>query len=153
MKNPIIVALLFACSSLHAAPQETVTANTEAPVLLKGTALSFAMPEEEYRKIAEQLSKNSKFVPMKRKPAGLTASARFGFNLSFGGLNRSWVLDGDDQQGYVLFADLNGNGDLTDDTPLRFTKESGKYSVVLRQTVTEKIDGRDESYPVELRLD
>jgi hypothetical protein len=92
MNNPIIVTILFACSSLHAAPQAPVTANTEAPVLLKGAGVAFAMPEEEYRKIAEQLSKNPKFVPMKRKPAGLTAGAKFGFNLAFGGLNRSWVL-------------------------------------------------------------
>jgi len=83
-------------------------------VLLKGAGVAFAMPEEEYRKIAGQLSKNPKFVPVKRKPAGLTAGAKFGFNLTFGGLNRSWILDGDDQQGYVLYADLNGNGDLAD---------------------------------------
>jgi hypothetical protein len=62
-------------------------------------------------------------------------------------------LDGDDRQGYVLYADLNGNGDLADDTPLRFTNDSGKYSVLLKQTVTEKIDGREENYPVELRLE
>lgn len=153
MKNPIIVTILFACSSVHGAPQAPVTANTEAPVLLKGAGVVFAMPEEEYRKIAERLSKNPRFVPMKRKPAGLTAGAKFGFNLSFGGLNRSWVLDGDDQQGYVLYADLNANGDLADDTPLRFTNDRGKYSVLLKQTVTEKFDGRDETYPVELRLE
>jgi peroxiredoxin len=153
MKNPIIVVILFACSSLHAAPQAPVTANTGAPELLKGAGVAFAMPEEEYRKIAEQLSKNPRFVPIKRKPAGLTAGAKFGFNLTFGGLNRSWVLDRDDQQGYVLYADLNGNGDLVDDTPLRFTNDSGKYSVLLKQTVTERIDGRDETYPVELRLE
>jgi len=153
MRNPVIVTILFACSSLYAAPQAPVTANTEAPVLLKGAGVSFAMPEEEYRKIAERLSKNPKFVPMKRKPAGLTPGAKFGFNISFGGLNRSWVLDGDDRQGYVLYADLNGNGDLADDTPLRFTKDGGKYSVLLKQTVTERIDGRDENYPVELKLE
>src|SRR4029450_10559848 len=119
----------------------------------KSAGVAFAMPEEEYRKIAEQLSKNPKFVPMKRKPAGLTAGAELGLKLTFGGLNRSWVLDRDDQQGYVLYADLNGNGDLADDTPLRFTNDSGKYSVLLKQTVTERIDGRDETYPVELRLE
>src|SRR5215813_4730857 len=153
MKNLIIVTLFFACSFLHAAPQAPVTANTEAAVFLKGGGVSFAMPEEQYRKIADQLSKNPKFVPIKRKPAGLTAGAKFGFNLTFGGLNRSWILDGDDHQGYVLYADLNGNGDLADDTPLRFTNDSGKYFVLLKQTVAEKIDGRDESYPVELRLE
>ena len=153
IKNLVIVTILFACSSLDAAPQAPVTANTEAPVSLKGAGVSFAMPEGEYRKIADRLSKNSSFVPIKRKPAGLTAAAKFGFNLTFGGLNRSWVLDGDDRQGYVLYADLNGNGDLADDAPLRFTNDGGKYSVVLKQTVTEKIDGREENYPVELRLD
>ena len=153
MKSLITVTILFACSSLPAAQQAPLTANTEAPVLLQGKGVSFAMSEEEYRKIAERLAKNPKFVPIKRKPAALTAGAKFGFNLAFGGLNRSWVLDGDDQQGYLLFADLNGNGDLADDTPLRFIKNSGKYSVLLKQTVTETIDGRDETYPVELRLE
>jgi len=151
--NLSIVKLFFVCTSLHASPQAPVTANTEAPVLLKGAGVAFAMPEEQYRKIAEQQSKNPRFVPIKRKPVGLTAGAKFGFNLAFGGLNRSWVLDGDDQQGYVLYADLNGNGDLADDTPLRFTNDSGKYSVLLKQTATEKIDGREENYPVELRLE
>src|SRR5262245_4809814 len=153
MKNLVIVTVLFACNSLNAAPQAPVTANTEAPVLLKGGGVAFALPEQEYLKIADQLSKNPRFVPIKRRPTALTAAARFGFNLTFGGLNRSWVLDGDEKQGYVLYADLNGNGDLADDTPLRFTNESGKYSVLLKQNVNEKIDGREESYPVEIRLD
>lgn len=153
MKSLIIVTILFACNSLNAMPQAPVTANTEAPVLLKGAGISFAISEAEYHKIAEQLAKNPKFVPIKRKPASLTANAKFGFNLGYGGLNRSWALDGDDQQGYVLYADLNGNGDLADDTPLRFIKDGDKYSVHLKQTVTEKVDGRDETYPVELRLE
>src|SRR5262252_7787722 len=153
IKNHDVANVLFACTSLHAAPQAPVTANTEAPVLLKGGGVAFALPEQEYRKIAEKLSNNPRFVPIKRKPSGLTAAAKFGFNLTFGGLNRSWVLDGDDKQGYVLFADLNGNGDLSDDTPLRFTNDGSKYFVILKQTVNEKIDGREENYPVELRLD
>src|SRR5262245_10342540 len=153
MRNVTIAIFLFACGSLQAAAQAPVTANTEAPVLLKEAGLAFALPEEQYRKTAEELSRNPRFVGIKRKPAGLTAGAKFGFNLTFGGLNRSWVLDGDDHRGYVLYADLNGNGDLADDTPLRFTNDSGKYFVLLKQTVTEKIDGRDVSYPVEIRLE
>ena len=153
IKNLVIVTILFAGGSVHAAPQTPVTANTETPVLRKGAGVAFAMPEEQYRKTAEQQSKNPRFVPIKRTPSGLTAGAKFGFNLVFGGLNRSWILDGDEKQGYVLYADLNGNGDLADDTPLRFTNDSGKYSVVLKQTVTEKVDGHEESYPVELGLE
>ena len=153
IRNIVIVTMFFACTSLHAAPQAPVTANTEAPVLLKGGGVAFALPEQEYRKIAEKLSNNPRFMPIKRKPTGLTAAAKFGFNLTFGGLNRSWVLDGDEKQGYVLFADLNGNGDLSDDMPLQFTNESGKYFVILKQTVNETIDGREENYPIELKLD
>ena len=36
MNNLIIVTILLACSFMQAAPQTPVTANTEAPVLLKG---------------------------------------------------------------------------------------------------------------------
>lgn len=150
----IIAIILFSSGPLNAvAPQAAVTASTEAPVLLKVAGTAFAMLEEEYRKVADQLSGNPQFVPIKQKPDGLTASARFGFNLTFGGLNRSWILDGDAKQGYILYADLNGNGDLADDKPQGFINDSGKHSLLLKQTVTEKIDGRDESYPVELKLE
>src|SRR5262245_6882067 len=99
IKNLIVVTILFAGNSLHVAPQGAVTANTEAPVLLKEGGMAFALSEQEYRKIAEQLSKNPRFMPIKRQPTGLTAASKFGFNLTFGGLNRSWVLDGDEKQG------------------------------------------------------
>ena len=134
-------------------PQTTVTANTELPVLLESGGTVVSMTEEDYRKLADRLSKNPSFVPIKRKPTKLTANARFGINLVFGGLNRSWALDGDDKEGYVLYADLNGNGDLNDDRPLRFENDKSKYSLSLNWSVTEKIDGRDESYPFQLGLE
>ena len=132
-----------------------LTAYTEAPILLPGGGTSFAMPESEYRKIANQLSKVSSivFVPITQKPQRLTASARFGFNLSFGGFNRSWILDGNEEQGYVLYADLNVNGNLADDPALKFELDNGKHSLLLKTTATEKVNGNVESYPVEIRLE
>ena len=130
-------------------------ADTEAPILLPGGGTSFAMPENEYRKIADQLSKASRivFVPITQKPQRLTAGARFGFNLSFGGFNRSWILDGNEEQGYVLYADLNVNGNLADDPALKFELDKGKHSLLLRTTAREKVDGNEQSYPVEIRLE
>src|SRR5262245_47256861 len=134
-------------------PQTSVTANTELPVLLESGGTLVSMTREDYRKLADRLSKNSNFVPIKRKPIKLTANARFGINLVFGGLNLSWALDGDDKEGYVLYADLNGNGDLNDDRPLRFEHDKSKFSLSLNWSVTEKIDGRDEGYPFQLGLE
>jgi thiol-disulfide isomerase/thioredoxin len=155
MKIVALVLLLFGWKPPFdvPSPQTTVIANTDAAVLLESAATVASMNEEDYRKLAERLSKNPRFMPIKRKPTKLTSNARFGFNLSFGGLNRAWVLDGDAKDGYVLYADLNGNGDLSDDLPLRFENDNGKYSLFLNRTLTEKVDGRDENYALKLRLE
>lgn len=135
--------------------QDTLlTAYTEPPELLQTVVgTSFALPEEEYRKIANQLSKSSAFLPITQKPKQLTQNARFGFNLVWGGLNRSWILDGDEKQGYLLYVDLNGDGNLLAHSPLKFELQQGKYSLVLRTTAVEKILGNEQNYPVEIKLE
>lgn len=134
-------------------PQTPVTASTDPPVLLESAGTAFTMTEEDYRKLAERLSTNRNFVAIKRKPPNLTSNARLGINLVFGGLNRGWALDGDAKDGYVLYADLNGDGDLSDKSPLRFENDKGKYLLFLKRTVTETIEGHDATYPVELKLE
>jgi thiol-disulfide isomerase/thioredoxin len=130
--------------------QAELRATTEAPVLFgKATLVMEAMEEEEYRKKTAQLSKNSYFPSIKLKPPGLTANAGYGYGLVFAGLNRSWILDGDAKRGYVLYADLNGNGDLADDPPLKFEDRDGKRSLVYRTTVK----GGKGDYPVEIMLE
>jgi len=149
----LVILLTLESPSAGLLPQTAVTANTGPAVLLEGAGTALSMTEEEYRKLADRLASNPKFVPIKRNPPALSANARFGFNLAFGGLNRGWALDRDANEGYLLYADLNGNGDLGDDPPLRFENDKGKYSLTLSRTVTEQVDGRDESYPLELRLE
>jgi len=134
--------------------QDTLlTAHTEAADLLESAGTSFALPEEEYRRIANQLSKLPGFVPITEKPKQLTQTALFGFNLSYGGFNRSWIIDGDEKAGYLLYADLNANGNLLDDSSLKFELHQGKYSLLLRTTATERIDGKEQGYPVEMKLE
>lgn len=150
----LVVMLLTWRSPLDALlPQTPITASTDSAVLLESAGTAVSMTDEEYRKLAGTMSKNAKFIPIKRKPLKLTGNARFGFNLSFGGLNRGWALDGDAKDGYVLYADLNGTGDLSADPPLRFENDKGKYTLFLNRTVTERVDGRDENYPLEIRLE
>jgi thiol-disulfide isomerase/thioredoxin len=130
--------------------QAELRATTNAPVLFgKATLVIEAMEEEEYRKKTAQLAKSSLFPSIKRKPPGLTPNARYGEGLIFGRLNRSWILDGDAKRGYVLYADLNGNGDLSDDSPLKFKDRDGKRSLVYKTTVTRG----NREYPVEIMLE
>lgn len=130
--------------------QAELRATTGAPALFaKPTLLMEAMEEDEYRKKTAPLSGSSLFPSIKRKPPSLTANARYGSGLIFAGLNRSWILDGDAKRGYVLYADLNGNGDLADDAPLKFEDRDGKRSLVYRTTVK---GGRGD-YPVEIMLE
>lgn len=144
---PIICA--FAVQSIYAQEAEFV-AGTEAPVIFeKGSFRIEAMSEELYRKKTFQLAQNSWFPSIKRKPPRLTANARFGFGLSFAGLNRSWILDGDAKSGYVLYADVNGNGDLSDDSPMKFAREDGKHALLYTTIVKE----RGEQYPVDIRIE
>lgn len=130
--------------------QAELRATTEAPTLFgKPTLLMEAMGEDEYRKKTAQLSKSSFFPSIKRKPPILSANARYGSGLIFAGLNRSWILDGDEKRGYILYADLNGNGDLTDDPPLKFEDRDGRRSVLYRTFVK----GSEGDYPVEIMLE
>src|SRR5262249_40430990 len=78
----------------------------------------------------------------------LSARARFGINLSLRGKILSWAVDGDETDGYLLFADWNGNGDLSDDTAMRFERVDGKYTV---RTQREERDGA-VTYPVSMKL-
>jgi thiol-disulfide isomerase/thioredoxin len=143
--------LTFVCAlNTDLQAQAELKAVTEAPVIFeKRTLLSGLMTESDYRKTTAQLARLDYFPGIKRHPPNLSANAGYGFNLNFGGLNRSWIVDGDASGGYVLYADLNGNGDLADDAPLKFQNADGKYSLVYRTIAREF----DEDYPFEIKLE
>src|SRR5262245_25824298 len=118
------LACALACATVagSGAVQAPITATTGPAELVEtgGAGASFTMTEAEYLKVAAQLTKNPAFVPMTRKPEGLSPQARFGFNFVFERKNRSWALDGDETTGYTFWVDLNGNGDLSDEPPRKF---------------------------------
>jgi hypothetical protein len=127
----VLVLLLFACPSPK--QPKPPSASTGEPKLLEigsGSVL-FAVTEEDYQRQAAQLANMPAFIPMKRKPPNLGPQARFGINFVLEGSNRTWALDGNEKKGYILYADLNGNGDLSDDPPQRFEKKDGKYFLLI----------------------
>ena len=82
----------------------------------------------------------------------LSPQARFGLKLGIENDPRimTWILDGDEKKGYLLYADLNGNGDLSDDAPLRFEQKDGKYVLLFRGTGRDA--KTDETYPIAAKL-
>jgi len=138
--------------SSAASQGKAVTAQTGEAELIEtgGTGTNFAMTEEDYSALMKQLAGSPVFVPMTKKPKDLSLQARFGVNFVLGGLNRAWILDGDDVHGYVLYADINANGDLGDDPPHRFNVINGRYSLRLQLTAKSK-DG-EETYPVTMMI-
>lgn len=89
-------------------------------------------PEDQYHKsVAPFEGKDIRnLLLMKQKPGGLSSHARFGsgFQLEREIRGVGWVLDGNEKDGYVLYLDLNVNGDLTDDPPIRFEMRDGAYT-------------------------
>jgi hypothetical protein len=66
--------------------------------------------EDEYRQTILPLK--DRLVPIHIEPADLRHPAWYGFNVILDGSNRSFIIDGDEQSGYRLFVDLDGDGDL-----------------------------------------
>jgi peroxiredoxin len=91
-----------------------------------------AFPEDRYLKqVAPLMGKNiPNLLLMTKIPAQLSSNARFGSGFALEGEIRGvgWILDGNEKDGYVLYLDLNVNGDLTDDPPIRFEKRDGAYT-------------------------
>jgi len=146
----VVVAAVAAMGHASAFQGSPITVVTKPPQLIEtgGAGTSFAMREADYQKVATQLATMLAFVPMTKKPAHASPDVRFGINFTFGGRNRSWALDGSDAVGYTLYVDLNANGDLGDDAPMKMELRDGKYSTYFETTIMEG----DDSYPVRMKL-
>ena len=122
-----------------------------APILIDTgpTGTAFVMTEVEYKRLVEQRKLTSpNFVPITKKRAGLSVRAQFGAGFPLRRQTLSWMIDGDESDGYVLIVDWNANGDLTDEQPIRFEREDGKPSIRVQR---EERDG-PVAYPVSMKL-
>lgn len=111
--------------------------STEPPQRLDSFSalpLSFA---EDYRKSIIALE--GRIVPIQVEPADLRQPALYGFNVIIDGGNRSFIVDGDEQLGYRLFVDLDGDGDLQEEEPRHFIANNGPPTVVLEPTLVFQI--------------
>ena len=150
MKRPdmlLCVILITAILAPSVASQsKAITAQTGDAELIGGAATSFAWTEAEYHARMKYSAGSPVFVLMTKPPDGLSPRARFGVNFICEGRNCSWALDGDDASGYIFYADINANGDLSDDPGRRFELKDGKYSLRLR--FLAKSEDGTETYPV-----
>ncbi len=138
-------------ASLVVLQMASITVPTGEAELIETPALTFlTMTEGEYQKLAKQMAQSPTFVPIKKKPDGLSPGARFGLNLILGGRNLSWIIDGNVTDGYIFYADFNANGDLGDDPVYKFELEEGKPSLRLKMLAREQDGG--ETYPVIMKL-
>jgi thiol-disulfide isomerase/thioredoxin len=123
------------------APRSTgpVEFKTDTPQRLDRFSALPLSSEEEYRKTIIPLK--DRVVPIRVKPADLRQPALYGFNVILDGCNRSVIIDGDEQLGYRVFVDLDGDGDLQEEGPRHFIANNGPPTVVLEPTAAER--GRD----------
>lgn len=152
-RGALIGMLLIAAvlASRAASQDRPVTAPTDDAELIETSAkTNSAMTETDYLTLAKQLANSPVFVLMTKKPDNLSPKARFGINLVFEGRNRSWILDGDDASGYIFYADINANGDLSDDPVHRFEIVDGKPS--LRLEISAKAEDGTGTYPVVMKF-
>jgi len=132
-------------------PIEAVTGGPELLTSGKGGTLA-GLPEDQYSETLlgfsedQYLKQVAPFVGrdirnrrfMKKKPRALSSRAEFGSGFTLDREDRGvdWILDGNEKDGYALYLDLNVNGDLTDDPPIRFEKRDGAYT----RTFEERTD-------------
>jgi thiol-disulfide isomerase/thioredoxin len=136
-------------------PAASFFAKTGPPALIdnSGGGVIFVMTEDEYRKFMKRVAGVPSFIEVKNKPAGLSADARFGLNLSINGKNIGWIIDGSEARGYVFYADWNADGNLANDPPTKLRKNDGQYAHLFSKTLTEIVNGKKRKYLYEVKIE
>jgi thiol-disulfide isomerase/thioredoxin len=148
-------AVLFAALATASLPaQAPIVAVTGDPELNETTVTgyNFALTEADYQKEAAKLANDARFIPMRKRPARLSAHAEFGVGFLLDEKNRSWIIDHDAAGGYIFYGDFNANGDLGDDAPRTFVDEQGKPTLRISQ-VGRSDDGVAHPIVMKMQLD
>jgi hypothetical protein len=87
-----------------------ITFSTGPPGLTKSGRDVVPMTEKEYATFSEQTKNNPGIVVIKKKPAHLGPSALYGYNFVVEGINRGWILDGDEERGWQIYLDRKAEG-------------------------------------------
>ena len=96
---------------------------TGEPVFTSSDAMRPLTPAE-YQKFATSAEGHSHIKVIRRLPANLSPNYRLGYNFAYEFAFHGWILDRD-SEGYKLFLDLKGDGDLSHAEPFRFHDQDG----------------------------
>lgn len=135
---------IFALPLLASPEPRPLVFQTGPPALLEGYA-PLNLPiysEEQYSRIAK----------LPRKPASLGPQAGFGNNFWVGEKNLSWAVDRNAKGQWLIYLDLDADGDLAEEVPLRFAEEGGRPTAYFRTQVRETVNGREVTYPLEVKM-
>lgn len=100
---------------------------TGPPQLSNDGGLGGPMDRNAYRTFFERVKTDRLFVPIRKSPPNLSSHAQYGMNFMVGGKNCSWILDGDNHRGWVLYLDSKGDGDLSSARPQALKVVNGAY--------------------------
>src|SRR6185437_5684287 len=78
----------------------------------------------EYQKFAAWAEGRANIKLIRQLPPNLSPDYRFGVNFVYESANHGWILDRD-SDGYKLFLDLKGDGDLSHAESFRFNNQDG----------------------------
>jgi peroxiredoxin len=131
--------------------------STGPPLLIepKDAAASAGRPlmtQAEYARFVDGFRSVPSFVPLRVFPENLSPNARFGINFVFGGKNHGFVVDGDATRGYLLFADLNGNGNLRDVVPVRFDRRDNYLTALVHVAAPALADAQEGGDEIPVRF-
>jgi thiol-disulfide isomerase/thioredoxin len=94
------------------------------PVTTQATGTNLPLTPTDYEKFAATAKGHSNIVVIAKLPPNLSPDYRLGYNFVYEHANHSWIVD-HDSDGYKLYLDRKGDGDLSAAEPLRFHNEGG----------------------------
>jgi len=110
---------------------------TGDPVMPPSSGAMRPLTPAEYHKFATAVEAHISIKVIRQLPPKLSPDYRLGYNFVYESANHGWILDRD-SDGYKLFLDLKGDGDLSNSQPLRFHDEGGvlRLDVPMKDSVT-----------------
>jgi len=131
-KTTFFVSLILLGAFAAVAGQ--ITFSTGAPELMKSGGVTLPKTEKEYAAFSEPMKNDTRFVVIKKKPANLGPGALYGWNFVVNGINRGWILEGDEEHGWQIYLDRRGDGDLSNVRPDRFSRIDGAWRLQIEVT-------------------
>jgi thiol-disulfide isomerase/thioredoxin len=137
MRGCLLLAIV-AC--LPAWPQ---TFPTGDPVIRPANGSTPPLTPAEYARFATAAKGHSNIVVIAKLPPDLSPDYGLGYNFVYENANHGWILDRD-AEGYKLYLDRKGDGDLSNTEPLRFREQDGQRIDVPMQDINGRWTERFE---------